>query len=144
MTRRNTAEQFFNDAINTIRESQNDLEKTISGYTSGFGKPPADIIENSAEIIVKADLPGFRKENIKVDIGADVIEIIAQYQEDALDEGSDYIKKERKYGEVKRILELPAQIKIDSAKAEFAEGILQLTLPKLEKPDAEKTEVKID
>lgn len=144
MTRRNTAEQFFNDAIKTIRESQNDLEKTISGYTSGFGKPAVDIIENDAEIIVKADLPGFKKENIKVDIGADVIEIIAQYQEDALDEGSDYIKKERKYGEVKRILELPAQIKIDSAKAEFAEGILQLTLPKLEKPDAEKTEVKID
>ena len=144
MTRRNTAEQFFNDAINTIRESQNDLEKTISGYTSGFGKPAVDIIENDAEIIVKADLPGFKKENIKVDIGADVIEIIAQYQEDALDEGSNYVKKERKYGELKRILELPAQINIDSAKAEFAEGILQVTLPKLEKTNAEKTEVKID
>lgn len=144
MTKRNVAEGMFNDALNTIRESQNDLEKTISGYTSGFGKPLIDIIENSAEVIVKADLPGFKKENIKIDISDYILEIKALYQEEALDEGSDYIKKERKYGEIKRIIELPAKIKIDYAKAEFADGVLQITLPKLEKPEVEKTEVKVD
>ena len=144
MTKRNLAEQMFNDAINTIRESQNDLEKTISGYTSGFGKPLVDIIENSAEIIVKADLPGFKKENIRIDISDYILELTALHQEEALEEGSEYIKKERKYGEIKRMIELPAKIKIDYVKAEFADGVLQITLPKLEIPEAEKTEVKVD
>ena len=45
MSRRNTAEQMFNDIIGTIKESQNDLEKTISGYASGSNKLLMDIIE---------------------------------------------------------------------------------------------------
>ncbi len=140
MTRRNIAEQVFNDTINAIRESQSDLEKTISGYTSGIsGKPLVDVIDDGDNIIVKADLPGFQKENIKIDISDAALEIIALFQEEVLEGGASYIKRERKYDEIQRIVELPAKIKIDYAKAAFENGVLQVTLPKLE-----KTEVKVE
>jgi HSP20 family protein len=133
MARRDMAEQFFNDALNAIKESQNDLERSVSGYASGFRKPLLDIIEDDLNIIVKTDLPGFHKENIKIDISDDVLEITALFHEDPLPEGSYYLKKERQYNEIKRAIELPAKIKINSANAEFTDGVLQVTLPKLGK-----------
>jgi HSP20 family protein len=134
MTRRNMAEQVFQDAINTIRESQSELEKTISGYTGGMSnKPLVDVIEDDNNLIVKADLPGFQKENINIDMGDYTLDIIAIYQEDPLEDGSSYIKKERKYDEIRRVIELPVKIKADLAHASFNNGVLQIILPKLDK-----------
>lgn len=134
---------MFNDALNTIRDSQSDLEKTISIYTSGIsGRPLVDIIENAKDITVITDLPGFKKENIKIDIGETTLEINAEFQEEKLQEGSTYVKRERKYDEIQRLIDLPARIKIDSAKAEFENGILKVTLPKQEQE--EKYQVTVD
>ncbi|MDD1775238.1 MAG: Hsp20/alpha crystallin family protein [Methanobacterium sp.] len=134
MTRRNMAEQVFQDAINTIRESQSELEKTISGYTGGIlNKPLVDVLEDDNNLIVRADLPGFQKENISIDMGDYTLEIVALYQEDPLEDGSSYIKKERKYDEIKRVIELPEKIKADLAQATFNNGVLQIILPKLDK-----------
>jgi HSP20 family protein len=134
MTRRNMAEQVFQDAINTIRESQSELEKTISGYTGGMlNKPLVDVLEDDNNLIVRADLPGFQKENISIDMGDYTLEIIALYQEDPLEDGTSYIKKERKYDEIRRVIELPEKIKADLAQATFNNGVLQIILPKLDK-----------
>ncbi|HPX77753.1 MAG TPA: Hsp20/alpha crystallin family protein, partial [Methanobacterium sp.] len=84
MTRRNVAEQVFNDVFSAIKESQTDLEKTVSGYASGIiGKTLVDVIDQGNVIIVKADLPGFKKENIKIELGSNNLEIIALFDEDA-------------------------------------------------------------
>lgn len=132
MAKRDMAEQLFNNAINAIKESQSDLEKSLNGYASTFSpKPRVDIIEDDRDIIVKADLPGFRKEDIKIDISDDILEITAIFHQEPLQEGAYYVKKERQYDEIKRVIELPAQIKIDHANAVFTDGVLLITLPKI-------------
>jgi HSP20 family protein len=132
MTRRNVAEQVFNDVFSAIKESQTDLEKTVSGYASGIiGKTLVDVIDQGNVIIVKADLPGFKKENIKIELGSNNLEIIALFDEDALEKGANYVRRERRYSEVKRVVELPTSIIIDQANAELENGVLQITLPKL-------------
>jgi HSP20 family protein len=136
MTKRNIAEQLFNDALNTIKESQGELEKTLSGYTSGVsGRPLVDVIEDHTNIIVITDLPGFKKEDINIDISEATVEISANFQDEALEEGYSYIKKERKYGEVNRKIELPVRIKIDEAQADFENGILKVKMSKKEIPE---------
>lgn len=131
MTRREIAEQVFNDVFSAIKDSQSDLEKTISGYASGIiGKTLVDIIDQGDNIIVKADLPGFKKENIKIDVSDDILEINALFEEETLEEGSNYVRRERRYNEIKRVVELPTKINIDHANAEFENGVLQITLPK--------------
>lgn len=131
MTRRDVAEQVFNDVFNAIKESQSDLEKTISGYASGIiGKTLVDVIDQGDNVIVKANLPGFKKENIKINVSDDILEIIALFEEDTLEEGATYVRRERRYEEVKRVVELPTKINIDHASAEFENGVLQITLPK--------------
>lgn len=140
MTRRDAVESLFNDALNAIKDSQNDLEKTVSGYATGItGKPLVDVIDQGDSIIIKADLPGFLKENIKIDVGEYVVEITAHFEEEDLEGWATYVKRERKYSEVKRVIDLPTKIKVDYVTAEFDNGVLQITLPK-----PGKTEVTLD
>lgn len=140
MTRKDVVEQMFNNALSAIKDSQNDLEKTVSGYATGItGKPLVDVIDQGDSIVVKADLPGFLKENIQIDVGDYVLEVTAHFEEEDLEEWATYIKRERKYSEVKRVIDLPSKIRVDYVTAEFENGILQITLPKLG-----KTEVKVD
>jgi len=141
MSRRNTAEQMFNDIIGTIKESQNDLEKTISGYASGSNKLLIDIIEDNNNIIVKTDIPGVKKENIKIDITEETLEIIAIFRDEILTEGANYIKRERRSDVLKRLVTLPAKIIIDDATAGFENGVLTVTLPKIEKKESFKLHV---
>ena len=145
MTRRKMAEQMFNDVMNALKDSQNDLERTISGYTSGSSdRIPVDVIEGVNEIIVKADLPGLRKEDIKIDISEYNLEISGQFQEEMLIEGANYVKRERRYGEIERMVDLPAKIRIDNAKAGFENGVLKVILPKMEIMEKESSTIRVD
>ena len=141
MSRRNTAEQMFNDVIGTIKESQNDLEKTISGYASGSNKLLMAITEYNNNVIVKTDVPGVQKDNIKIDITEDTLEIRANFKDDILKEGAIYIKRERRSDVLKRLVTLPAKIIIDDATAGFENGVLTVTLPKIEKKESFKLHV---
>jgi len=132
---------MFNDIIGTIKESQNDLEKTISGYASGSNKLLIDIIEDNNNIIVKTDIPGVIKENIKIDITEETLEIIANFRDEILTEGANYIKRERRSDVLKRLVTLPAKIIIDDATAGFENGVLTVTLPKIEKKESFKLHV---
>jgi len=143
MKRRGVAEQMFNDMVSTIREKQEELEKAVADYTSNVpAKPVMDVIEDEENLIVKTDLPGVKKEDIKIDITEDTLEITANFQEETEVEDVNYIKRERRYGEAKRLMKLPAKILINESTAKFENGVLTVTLPKLEK--SESFEVKVD
>jgi|GEM_PF-243110 len=125
------AQKFFDDMVSTFRDRGGDFEKAISEYTSQ-SKLMIDVMETDEDVIVKADLPGVKKEDITIDLTEDSIEIIAMFKEEMEEEGKSFIKKERKYGETRRSLILPEVIKVKEASAKFDNGVLTVTLPKLE------------
>jgi HSP20 family protein len=140
--RRVKAEQMFNDMVQTIKEKQEELDNAITEYTSGPVKPAMDVMENEEQIVVKTDLPGVNREDIKIDLTEDTLQIKAQFQEETEEEGVNYYKKERKYGEASRTMMLPAKVKINEVTAKFENGVLTVVMPKLEKK--ELFEVKVD
>jgi HSP20 family protein len=135
------AENMLSDIINTIKEKQEELGKSLSDYTMSFQKPLADIMETENSIIVITDLPGVKKENIDIDISEDTIDIVAKFDDEIEEEGANYIKKERSYGETRRSIDLPDKIDVKKASAKFNDSILTVTLPKIEE---EKTKVDIN
>jgi HSP20 family protein len=143
MKRRNSAEEMFKDMMETVKEKQVDLERTINEYTSNLpARPTMDVIEDEEQIKVITDLPGVERENIKIDITEDTLEITAQFDEETDIEGENFVRKERKYGKANRVITLPAKIKINESSAKFEKGVLTVILPKIEK---KKTfEVKVD
>lgn len=129
--KRKTSENMLNDILNTIREKQEDLGKSVSGYRTSLPKPLSDVMETENSIIVITDLPGVKKEDIDIDISEGNIDIIAKFEDEIEEEGTNYIKKERSYGETRRSISLPAKINIKKATAKFNDSILTVKLPKL-------------
>ncbi|MFY9176344.1 MAG: Hsp20/alpha crystallin family protein [Caldicoprobacterales bacterium] len=89
----------------------------------------ADIKENQKEYIVEAELPGYSKEDIEIDLVDDRLTISAQKNEEISEERDNYIRRERRVGKVSRSF-LVSGIKNDEVKAEYTDGLLRVILPK--------------
>ena len=124
-------EKMLSDIVNTIKDKQEELGKSLSDYSLSFQKPLADIMETENSIIVITDLPGVKKEDINIDVSEDSIDISAKFEEEINEEGASYIRKERSYGETNRSISLPAKINIKEATAKFNDSVLTVRLPKL-------------
>jgi HSP20 family protein len=131
--KRTQAEKLLNDIMNTIKNKQEEVGKTLSDYTTALQKPAADIMETNDSIIIKIDLPAVKKEDIEIGIAGESIDIMAKFEEESEDEDINYIQKERSYGETKRTIKLPSEIKVKEASARFQDSVLTIKLPKIEK-----------
>ena len=90
-----------------------------------------DVKEDEKAYTVKADIPGVKKEDIQVDIDDDQVSIRAEVkQEKEEKEGEKVVYSERSYGMVSRSFTLPVSVDDRAAKAEYKDGVLNLTLPK--------------
>jgi HSP20 family protein len=91
----------------------------------------ADVRENEEAYTVHAEIPGVKKEDIHVTIDADQVTISAETRnERAVKEGERVLRAERHYGKVYRAFTLGQAVDEDKAVARYADGVLELTLPK--------------
>jgi HSP20 family protein len=103
--------------------------------------PSVDIFEDRDDIVVKADLPGMKKEDIDVSLTDDAITISGERKKEEKVEKKNYYSFERSYGSFKRSFRLPTEVQTDKAKARFEDGVLEIRIPKTE--EAKKKEKKI-
>jgi HSP20 family protein len=91
-----------------------------------------DLIENSSAYIVTAELPGVNKEDIEVSVQGNTVTISCEIKNDSEEKKDDRIvKSERYYGFVSRTLQLDLEVDSLKTEAQYKDGILTLTLPKL-------------
>ena len=98
---------------------------------SNAGSIRTDVKETDNEYIVEAELPGFDKKDIELDLTDDWLTITARQEESTDEENENYIRKERRYGEVCRSF-LVRGIDTEKVNADYKDGILRITLPKQE------------
>jgi HSP20 family protein len=101
-----------------------------------------DVRESAAAYAVFAELPGLAKDEIAVEIEGDEVVIRAETKREAAKEGESWIYAERRLGKVQRSIVLPQEIDRDSAEAKFADGVLELTLPKKAPQAVKRIEVR--
>jgi len=90
-----------------------------------------DVKESDGNYVVRADIPGVKKEDINVDIDGNVVSISAEVkQEKEEKEGERVIRSERYYGSMSRSFSLAQDVDEKTAKAKYTDGVLELTLPK--------------
>lgn len=104
--------------------------------------PSVDVIDRDNEILVKANLPGVDKKDIDITLTKNSLTIKGKTSHEEKEEKGDYYRCEISKGAYLRTLGLPADVDDKKAKAKFKDGVLELTLPKLEV--AEKHSIKID
>lgn len=93
------------------------------------GEIKTDVSENDKEYVIEAELPGVKKEDIKVDLKDDILTISVENNQVINEEGKNYIRKERRYGSQSRNYYLN-NVNEAGVTAKFDNGILTLTLPK--------------
>ena len=105
-------------------------------------KMKIDVKEDDKSFTVKADIPGVRKEDIQVDIDEDCVSLRAELKQEK-DEKKDekVVYSERSYGMVSRSFTLPVDVDAKGAKAEYKDGVLNLTLPKKSNGSAKRITV---
>src|SRR5690625_2462249 len=102
-----------------------------------------DIKENDDAYVVNAELPGVKKEDIHVEIEGGLVTIKAEVKQEETTENERMLRRERYTGSVSRRFELPVEVDLDQANADYTDGILVLNLPKLEhKSNVRKLDIK--
>jgi HSP20 family protein len=91
--------------------------------------PQVESFEREGELIVRADLPGLSKDDIKVDITDDAIKIRGERRQEKEEDEEGYYHSERSYGSFYREIRLPYGVQHDEAKAFFNNGVLEITMP---------------
>jgi HSP20 family protein len=103
--------------------------------------PTVDIFEEGGDVVVKAELPGMKKEDIDVKLTEDTVTISGEKKKEEKVEKKNYYRLERSYGSFTRTSNLPSEVQTDKAKAQFKDGILEIRVPKTE--EAKKKEKKV-
>ena len=93
--------------------------------------PKVDVINRDKEVLVRAELPGVKKEDVDVQVTDNTVTIKASTKHEEVEEKGEYHRREMSSGEFQRTLPLPAEVDGNKAKASFKDGVLELTLPKL-------------
>jgi len=102
-----------------------------------------DMFEEGDNLVIKAELPGMKKEDINIDLRDDVITISGEKKSEEKTERKDFHRVERSFGSFTRRLQLPVEIKADKVEASFKDGVLEIKMPKSEaaKQNAKKIAV---
>lgn len=95
--------------------------------------PKVNVIDRDEEVFVRAELPGVKKENLEVSVSENAVTIKGETKREEKEEKGDYYRCEISQGAFARTISLPHYINTENTKATFKDGILELTLPKVEK-----------
>jgi HSP20 family protein len=101
-----------------------------------------NVIDRDNEVVVEAELPGVKKDDLDVSMTENTVTIKASTRKEEKEEKGDYRRREISTGFFSRTLSLPVAVQGEKAKAAFKDGILTLTLPKTEQ--AKKLSIKVD
>lgn len=93
---------------------------------------PVDVLDNGPEVVVKASLAGVKPEDVSISVLGDTLTIKATMNEEDELRGATYLRRERRASTFVRSLSLPMPVEAERADARFKNGVLTLTLPKVE------------
>jgi len=137
--------------LRDVQELQNRVFNALQGSSTGDSTkvaaewvPVVDIIEDSKEFLIKAELPEVAKENVRVTVENGKLTLTGERKFEKEEEGKKYHRVERSYGTFSRSFNLPENANPEQVEADFKDGVLRIHVAKSEKAKPREIEVKID
>ncbi|GIW65108.1 MAG: heat-shock protein [Candidatus Parcubacteria bacterium] len=130
----------FKDWLDRFFEEE-DFSLIPFSFTSSLA---TDVYETDKEVVVEIQVPGFKKENIKVSLQDGYLRVEGKYDESSEEKDKNYWRKEIKKGSFARTIPLPRDVETKGAKAKFENGILKIILNKTMPSDEVGEEIKIE
>jgi HSP20 family protein len=101
--------------------------------------PFVDVIDSDNEYVVRAELPGLKKETLNIQVGTNELSLAAESNVETEEEGKTYLHRERAFSTFRRNIGFAESVDTEKVSAKMAEGILEVKLPKLERRSERKT-----
>lgn len=99
-------------------------------FADGEGwNPRIDVVKKDGELLMKADLPGVKPEEIEVEVEDGVLTVSGEHEEKSEEKEERYLRRERRYGSFSRSMTLPEGVKADDIEAGTTDGVLELRIP---------------
>ena len=145
------------DPFRDLRTLQDEMNRLFSGSLSRSGasggagqdeimrgawSPQVDIFENKEQIVLEAELPGMKPEDVEISIENNVLTLHGERKFEKKDERDNFHRVERSYGSFTRSFTLPPTVSSENANAEFENGVLRLKLAKREEAKPRRIEIK--
>lgn len=137
------------DQLSTLRNEINRLFDVPFGNldrTEAFNSwaPAVDLHEDKDNLIVTAELPGMRKEDIDISFHDGSLTVAGERKHEKKYGEGDTSRSERYFGRFQRTISLPKQVDVGAVKASYKDGILKVTLPKSPEAKPKQIEVSVD
>lgn len=129
-------------------ESFNDRFRRFFDDFPGFNldesfSPKIDVSERENKIFVEADLPGVKKENLKLTLEDNILTLEGERKNESENKNGKYYRRERVYGNFKRSFTLPSEVDGNNVNAKFENGTLRVELNKVEPRKAEQRKIEL-
>jgi len=149
------------DPFRELDRLQNEVNRLFEGYTQapeqrggnggGNGQlstarlwsPAVDVAENENEIVLRAELPGMKQEDIDIELTGDTLTLRGDRKFENEERREDFVRVERAYGRFQRSFTLGVPVQHDQVKASYRDGVLEVHLPKSEATKPRKVQVNV-
>jgi HSP20 family protein len=133
------------DPFREMTQVQNQLNRLVDQVWSGRQEswlPAVDVFDNKDAVVLKAELPGMDPGEIQIEVEDNVLTIKGERRFEEKVDDERYYRVERRFGSFQRSLALPQGVKPDEIQANYEDGILIVTVPKVEEEKPRRIEVK--
>jgi HSP20 family protein len=134
-TLRDEIDRLFESPLSALTS---DSQQFLSGWL-----PTIDLFEDKEQLVLKAEIPGMKKEDISISLHGEVLTLSGERKEEETVDKAETYRSERFLGKFQRTLTLPVAVNPDKVQASYKDGILTVTLPKAEEAKPKQIEVKI-
>lgn len=132
---RDEIDRLFDSPLNALTSNS---QQFLNGWL-----PTVDLFEDRDHLVIKAELPGMKKEDIDISLHGDVLTLSGERKEEETFDKAETYRAERFLGRFQRTLTLPVAVDASKVQASYKDGILTVTLPKAEEAKPKQIQVKV-
>jgi HSP20 family protein len=136
-------ERFFDRLSRQFEEATESWESggPFGQWSSEMESMAVDLAEHDGEFVVTVDLPGFERDDVEITVTDHTLRIGATHEESTEEEDERYLRRERRHESTSRSIRLPGEVDTEGVTARMKNGVLTVTLPKIEAEEARRIEI---
>jgi len=146
-----TAWRPISDLMGDVVNMQSEIDRMFDRFRGGIldesgataFMPPVDITEDETNFIIRAELPGVKKQDVSITVQNGVLTVRGEKKQEVEKKEGNVHRVERSYGTFQRSFTLPTSVKSDKIEASYDNGVLAISLPKSEEAKPKEIEVKV-
>jgi HSP20 family protein len=120
-----------------------DLPERLGEPEMAVWAPEIEVFEREGRFVVRADLPGLKKDDVRVEVTDNALILEGERRQEHEERGEGFYRSERSYGRFSRAVPLPEGVDTEHVKAEFRDGVLEVTLPAPRRQQSHRRQIEI-